>query len=312
MQLLPETWDWVDVVLLGQRTPRTADGNVRAGVRYLRWQLDQFHGDVKLALAGWYQGARAVREIGLYDDTKQFVVDRADAPRQGLIRTRRSSSAMASGARAGALALDRARIRSGRPTRAARTVGSRTSASFYCEVDGEIVAGRPDRAGGAGERERFWRALDRDVERLGPPHVVLTCAWHAEARATCRSATRAVGSGCTPRCGRAAGAVVATTRFGPAISGRRCVGDRRASSTERSSALAPVARRARRAVTCCSADGPAGFGSVPTPGSTAPTPRPSGPTLRALPRRLPVERVLVTHGEPVLTNGRDALDARSR
>jgi peptidoglycan hydrolase-like protein with peptidoglycan-binding domain len=73
MQLLPETWQWVDVVLLGRRTPRTADGNVRAGVRYLRWQLDQFHGDVKLALSGWYQGARAVREIGLYSDTKQFV-----------------------------------------------------------------------------------------------------------------------------------------------------------------------------------------------------------------------------------------------
>jgi soluble lytic murein transglycosylase-like protein len=73
MQLLPETWEWVDLVLLGQRTPRTADGNVQAGVRYLRWQLDQFHGDVKLALAGWYQGARAVRQVGIYDDTKQFV-----------------------------------------------------------------------------------------------------------------------------------------------------------------------------------------------------------------------------------------------
>jgi hypothetical protein len=73
MQLLPETWEWVDVELLGRKTPRTADGNVQAGVRYLRWQLDQFHGDVRLALAGWYQGARAVREIGLYDDTKQFV-----------------------------------------------------------------------------------------------------------------------------------------------------------------------------------------------------------------------------------------------
>jgi soluble lytic murein transglycosylase-like protein len=46
---------------------------VQAGVRYLRWQLDQFGGNVRLALAGWYQGARAVREIGLYDDTKLFV-----------------------------------------------------------------------------------------------------------------------------------------------------------------------------------------------------------------------------------------------
>jgi len=73
MQLLPETWQWVDTVLLGESTPRTYEGNVRAGVRYLRWQLDQFGGDVRLALAGYYQGARAVRERGLFDDTKQYV-----------------------------------------------------------------------------------------------------------------------------------------------------------------------------------------------------------------------------------------------
>jgi LysM repeat protein len=73
MQLLPETWSWVEANLIGATTPRTAEGNVRVGVRYLRWQLDQFRGDIRLALAGWYQGARAVREVGLYDDTKQFV-----------------------------------------------------------------------------------------------------------------------------------------------------------------------------------------------------------------------------------------------
>ena len=73
MQLLPETWEWVDTLLLGEVTPRTYDGNIRAGVRYLRWQLDQFDGDVKLALAGYYQGARAVRERGLFQDTKQYV-----------------------------------------------------------------------------------------------------------------------------------------------------------------------------------------------------------------------------------------------
>lgn len=73
MQLLPETWEWVDTLLLGEVTPRTYEGNVRAGVRYLRWQLDQFDGDVRLALAGYYQGARAVRERGLFDDTQQYV-----------------------------------------------------------------------------------------------------------------------------------------------------------------------------------------------------------------------------------------------
>jgi soluble lytic murein transglycosylase-like protein len=73
MQLLPESWEFVDTVLLGVRTPRTYEGNVRAGVRFLRWQLDQVGGDVRLALAGWYQGARAVREIGIYGETKVFV-----------------------------------------------------------------------------------------------------------------------------------------------------------------------------------------------------------------------------------------------
>jgi hypothetical protein len=72
MQLLPETWWFVDTVLLGVKTPRDYQGNVRAGVRYLRWQLDQFGGDVRLALAGWYQGARAVRQHGVYRESKEF------------------------------------------------------------------------------------------------------------------------------------------------------------------------------------------------------------------------------------------------
>ena len=57
----------------GTTTPRDYDGNVRAGVRYLRWLLDQFRGDSRLALAGYYQGARAVRDRGLFDDTKRYV-----------------------------------------------------------------------------------------------------------------------------------------------------------------------------------------------------------------------------------------------
>ena len=73
MQLLPVTWTWVDQMLLGTTTPRTYDGNIRAGVRYLRWQLDQFAGDKRLALAGYYQGAQAVRDRGLFDDTKRYV-----------------------------------------------------------------------------------------------------------------------------------------------------------------------------------------------------------------------------------------------
>ena len=73
MQLLPGTWAWVDQMLLGTTTPRTYDGNIRAGVRYLRWLLDQFNGDRRLALAGYYQGAQAVRDRGLFEDTKRYV-----------------------------------------------------------------------------------------------------------------------------------------------------------------------------------------------------------------------------------------------
>jgi LysM repeat protein len=73
MQLLPETWEFVDTVLIGHATPRSYAGNVQAGVRYLRWQLDYFGGNVRLALSGWYQGARAVGERGIFDDTKEFV-----------------------------------------------------------------------------------------------------------------------------------------------------------------------------------------------------------------------------------------------
>lgn len=73
MQLLPGTWKWVDEALLRTTTPRTYDGNVRVGVRYLRWLLDEFGGDVRLALAGYYQGAQAVRDRGLFDDTKRYV-----------------------------------------------------------------------------------------------------------------------------------------------------------------------------------------------------------------------------------------------
>jgi len=73
MQLLPGTWAWVDQNLLGTPTPRTYDGNIRAGVRYLRWLLDQFSSDRRLALAGYYQGAQAVRDRGLFDDTKRYV-----------------------------------------------------------------------------------------------------------------------------------------------------------------------------------------------------------------------------------------------
>jgi soluble lytic murein transglycosylase-like protein len=75
MQLLPQTWDYVETVLVGAQIPHTVDGNVHAGVAYLNELLTEFHGDKRLALAAWYQGAAAVRKHGLYGETKTFVAN---------------------------------------------------------------------------------------------------------------------------------------------------------------------------------------------------------------------------------------------
>jgi soluble lytic murein transglycosylase-like protein len=75
MQVMPETRDWVEQVLLGHPVPRTVDGDIEVGVLYLRHLLGHFGGDTRLALAAWYQGEAAVQKFGLYDVTRPFVAD---------------------------------------------------------------------------------------------------------------------------------------------------------------------------------------------------------------------------------------------
>ncbi|HEX4324037.1 MAG TPA: peptidoglycan-binding protein [Gaiellaceae bacterium] len=75
MQLLPTTFRFSESVLIGHRLRHDANGNVRAGVAYLSHLLHDFHGDKRLALAGWYQGEGAVRKHGLYKVSKTFVKD---------------------------------------------------------------------------------------------------------------------------------------------------------------------------------------------------------------------------------------------
>jgi soluble lytic murein transglycosylase-like protein len=75
MQILPTTWDYVVDEIIGHPVDKTALGNVQVGVALLRHLLDAFGGDERLALAAWYQGERAVRERGLFDETKPFVAN---------------------------------------------------------------------------------------------------------------------------------------------------------------------------------------------------------------------------------------------
>jgi len=75
MQLLPTTFKFAETVLIGHRVTHNANGNVRAGVAYIAHLLHDFHGDRRLALAGWYQGERAVRKHGVYKVSRTFVKD---------------------------------------------------------------------------------------------------------------------------------------------------------------------------------------------------------------------------------------------
>jgi LysM repeat protein len=73
MQLLPSTFRFAETVLIGHRVRHDASGNVRAGVAYIAHLLHDFHGNKRLALAGWYQGEGAVRKHGVYKVSKTFV-----------------------------------------------------------------------------------------------------------------------------------------------------------------------------------------------------------------------------------------------
>jgi hypothetical protein len=75
MQLLPSTFRFAERVLIGHRIRHNANGNVRAGVAYLAHLLHDFHGNEHRALAGWYEGERAVRKHGVYKVSKTFVAD---------------------------------------------------------------------------------------------------------------------------------------------------------------------------------------------------------------------------------------------
>jgi len=59
MQLMPET-----AKRFGARDAYAAEDNLRAGTAYLRWLLDLFAGDVRLALAAYNAGESAVMRAG--------------------------------------------------------------------------------------------------------------------------------------------------------------------------------------------------------------------------------------------------------
>ncbi len=75
MQILPGTWRYVETSLIGRKVPRTASGNIRVGVAYLRQLLREFSDNERQALAAWYQGPTSVRKRGAIRETKIFVAN---------------------------------------------------------------------------------------------------------------------------------------------------------------------------------------------------------------------------------------------
>jgi LysM repeat protein len=76
MQLMPETGRFTGDFIL-QRSVNTAnlEHNVEAGVAFFSYLIRQAKGDVPLAVAGYYQGLRSVRQKGMQADTKRYVAN---------------------------------------------------------------------------------------------------------------------------------------------------------------------------------------------------------------------------------------------
>ena len=76
MQILPGTWSWINSNLaLTPLNARSAQDNVHAGVLYLGQLLHDTNGDMREAVAAYYQGLESVRQRGMLPDTRKYVDD---------------------------------------------------------------------------------------------------------------------------------------------------------------------------------------------------------------------------------------------
>ncbi len=74
MQILPSTAAWAGPALLGHPVDvYRAWDNALLGAALLRHYLDDFNGDVRLALAAYYQGESATRRYGIYPSSRNYV-----------------------------------------------------------------------------------------------------------------------------------------------------------------------------------------------------------------------------------------------
>lgn len=182
--------------------------------------------------------------------------------------------------------------------------------SVYCETDDGVVLIDPLVPADHADAERFWRALDRDVERAGGGvHVLLTVFWHV--RSTAEVAERHQA-----RTWVAATARAAVTRRGATVTdpfrpGDLLPGGIEAFGTARTNEVVFWIPRHLALVPGDVLLGADGGGVRMCPRSWLPETKSLddlASSLRPL-LGLPVERILVSHGEPVLRGGKKALAA---
>ena len=171
--------------------------------------------------------------------------------------------------------------------------------SVYCELPGALLLVDPVVPADAADASRLWKALDRDVERLGRPvHVVVTVHWHRRGAdavvdrygahdGVVPDGTRAIALG--DPIGETA---YALPQFRTLVVGDVVIGG---DALEGQDAAG---------IRVCP---PGWYGSTAAERAWY-----GGPGLPSALRRLaqePVERVLTTHGSPLLTGGASALRA---
>jgi glyoxylase-like metal-dependent hydrolase (beta-lactamase superfamily II) len=180
--------------------------------------------------------------------------------------------------------------------------------SVYCETDDGVVLIDP--LVPPKEAQRFWRALDRDVKRAGGPvHVLVTVFWHTRsAAAMVERYSARVWASTRARAAVARRAGVVTDAFRP---GDSLPGGVQALATARATEVVYWIPQHHALVPgdVLLGDGAEGIRMCPESW----LPEGKGHRELAVSLRpvldLPVDRVLLSHGAPVLSDGRAALAA---
>lgn len=178
--------------------------------------------------------------------------------------------------------------------------------SVYCETEDGIVLVDPIVP--PEESDRFWRALDRDVRKVDAPvHVLVTVLWHT--RSTAAMVERYDARVWAPSRARAAVARRAGVVTDPFRLGDVLPGGFEAFPTVRGGEVVYWIPRHSALVPgdVLLGDGAGGIQMCPEPWLPG-TKRHAdlAESLRPL-LDLAIERVLLSHGDPVLSRGKDAL-----